>query len=443
LAWWKRRSPSDQQSASIYVLQHRDYRLLFFATIITSLGTQIQRTALSWQIFDLTGDPVYLGYIGLARFIPLMLFGLVGGLFADRGDRRHTLIATQLLLVGLSGSMALLSDRGLMTPVIIYGFTALTATVTAVANPTRQALIPALVPRSDLAGAMSLNILAAEMAMIVGPAVAGFIIAWRGPGIAYGLDAVSFVAVIVAILLMRARPAVEVQTQGGAAAIAEGLRFLGKSPILLGVMGVDFLATLFGAATVLMPIFAEEVFAIGPEGLGILLSAPAAGAVFGSLALGLRPVPKRPGAVVLAAVLIYGACILGFGLSPNIYLALAFLAGSGAADAVSTALRATLRNLVSPDALRVRIAAAHSMLAMGGPQLGEFESGVVASFVGPRGAVTIGGIGIISTVLLAQRLVPAVAAYRLPTEPLLTASGAEPAATATARTQPTQPASSD
>lgn len=395
------------------VLRHRDYRLLWGAELVSTLGSQTQRVAIAWQVFELTGDPLQLGLLGLFRFVPVFAFGLVGGVVADRRDRRRTLLATQSVLLLTSALLAGLTITGAASIAWIYGVTFVSATVGAVGNPARQALIPALVPRGEIAGAMSMSIFGSQVAAVSGPALGGLTIGVAGVATAYVLDAVTFAAVIAAALAIRARPTVVAATGSGLAAAIEGLRFLRGSPILLGVMSVDFLATFFGASTYLMPVFAEEILGVGPQGLGLLLAAPAAGAVLGSVAMGSIRMPARPGAGVLLAVAAYGACILGFGLSRHVGLSLAFLAASGAADAVSMALRHTVRNLATPDALRGRIAAAHSTFAMGGPQLGEFEAGAVAAVAGAGTSVALGGLGTLLTVAVVARRVPAIARYRV------------------------------
>jgi hypothetical protein len=176
-------------------------------------------------------------------------------------------------------------------------------------------------------------------------------------------------------------------------------------------MVVDFLATFFGASMVLMPIFADEILDVGAQGLGLLYAAPAAGAVVGGVVMSIARMPRRPGSGILVAVAIYGACIAGFGLSKTLWISLALLAASGAADAVSMAFRHTIRTLVTPDELRGRIAAAHSTFAMGGPQLGEFEAGVVAAAVGAGPSVVLGGLGTMVSVAAVALLVPAIGRY--------------------------------
>ncbi|MBA3644221.1 MAG: MFS transporter, partial [Chloroflexia bacterium] len=251
-----------------------------------------------------------------------------------------------------------------------------------------------------------------QVSAVAGPAIGGLIISQWGLAAAYGLDALTFVAVIVAVLAMRARPEPPVRMLGGWGAALEGLRFLRQSPILLGIMSVDFVATFFGASTVLMPIFATEILGVGPSGLGVLLAAPAAGAVAGSAIMSVARLPAWPGRGVLIAVATYGACMLGFGLSQTFLISILFLIGSGAADAVSMALRHTMRNLATPDALRGRVAAAHTTFAAGGPQLGEFEAGAVAALIGTGQSVTVGGAGTIIAAMLVAWRVPAIASYQ-------------------------------
>ena len=393
-------------------LRHRDFRLLWSAELASTLGSQMQRVAIAYQVFQITGDPLQLGLLGLFRFAPIALFGLAGGVVADRRDRRRTLLWTQSILLLTSAVLAVLTARDTVTMPIIYALTFFSFAVTAVNGPTRQALIPSLVPRAEIAGAMTMHTLASTMAAVAGPAVGGFIIAHFGIATTYAIDAVSFLLVIGAVVALRARSRIAVSTIGGFAAAIEGLRFLRGSPVLLGVMTVDFLATFFGASMVLMPVFAEDILGVGAEGLGVLYAAPAFGAVLGSVVMSFARIPHRPGAGVLAAIGVYGVCIVGFGLSVNLWLSLALLAVSGAADAVSMTLRHTIRNLAPPDALRGRVAAAHSTFAMGGPQLGEFEAGVAARFVGAGPSVALGGVGTLVAVAIVALVVPGIARYR-------------------------------
>jgi MFS family permease len=386
--------------------------MLWIADSISILGTQIQNVAITWQVFELTGDPLKLGLLGLFRFVPVVFFGLYGGVIADRRDRRAILVVTHILLMATTAVLMLGTALDAVSMTLIYGVTFVASAVNAFAGPARQALIPALVPHNEIAGAATVLNLAMQTAQIGGPALGGIIIGTMGLTTAYAVDAVSFVAVIIAALLITVRERIVVETTNGLTAVVDGLRFLWTTPILLSVMALDFIATFFAASTTLMPIFAEEILQLGPDGLGLLLSAPAVGAVLGSLLISVAPIPQRPGLGIVLAILAYGLCIFGFGVSTTVWISLLFLAGSGAADAISMAMRHSIRNLVTPAAYRGRIAAAHTTFARGGPQLGEVRSGVMASMFGAQAAVAIGGLATIVGCLVMVRLVPGLLRYR-------------------------------
>ena len=392
-------------------LRHRDYRLLWGAEIFSTTGSQMQRVAIAWQVYDLTGDALKLGLLGLARFVPIIIFGLVGGVLADQRDRRQILFISQSLLMLCSLTMAILTFTNSMSILVIYAMTVLTGALQAIGRPARQALIPNIVPRDELAGAISMNTLSFQVSTVAGPALGGFAIGAFGLGWVYLYDALAFVLTLAAIALMHARPKIAAATQRPLTAVIEGFSFLKGSPILLGVMSVDFIATFFGAITTLMPIFADEILGSGPGTLGVLLAAPAVGSIIGGVMMSTRPIAVRPGFGVLAAVIVYGFSIFAFGLSTSFAISIAALALSGASDAVSMVLRQTLRNLVTPNHLLGRISATHSMFAMGGPQLGEFRAGVMASMMGPGPAVAIGGALTVASAAVIWRMVPGIASY--------------------------------
>jgi MFS family permease len=380
---------------------------------LSQAGSQIQRIAIAWQIYELTHSAFDLGLLGLFRFIPILIFGLIGGVVADRGDRRKTLLWTQSALLALAMVLVGLSASGQITIWAIYGVTMVAAIFEGIANPTRQALLPLLVPRSELPAASTMSVLISHLSQVVGPAVGGIIIATVGSTGAYAVDAVSFLAVIIAVVLMQQRPPAVAITMSGYQAALEGLRFLRNTPTLFGVMLADFLATLFGACTTLMPIFADEVLGVGPRGLGFLLAAPAAGAVTMAILLSITHLPDRAGLWVLGSIVAYGCFLIGFGISTTLWVSLVFLAFSGAADAISMALRHAARTLLSPDDLRGRVAAVHRSLGMGGPQLGEFQKVITASLIGAGPAVAIGGLATIGAAAVVAWTFPSVVRYRM------------------------------
>ncbi len=384
----------------VHVLRHRDYRYIWLGQFVSMLGTQMHAAALSWQVYVLTGSAVQLGLLGLVRAIAIMSTSLIGGAVADAFNRRAVLLVTQAVLMLLSVAIAVATMTDSVTIWLLYVVAALAAATSAFDGPARQALIPALVPKRELAPAMSLNILVFSVARMVGPAAGGVAVGKVGLSGTYLLDAASFLFVIAALLVMQTRLEPPLTRGNHLQAIAEGLTFIRRTPVLGSTVG-------------LAPVFATDVLKIGPEGFGLLLSAPAAGAVLGGLLISLVPQPDRPGMVMVGAVVGYGASLMLFGASTTLVVALLALAGAGAADSVSVAMRAVIRNLATPDPLRGRVAAAHSAMAMGGPRLGEFQSGIMAGLVGPRIAMIAGGAAVVVASLAMGALVPKMSRSRL------------------------------
>jgi MFS family permease len=394
-------------------LKHRDFRLLWSGQFVSTLGTQMQTVALGWHIYLLTGSALQLGMLGLMRAIPTITFSLVGGALADARDRRRLLIATQAILAAFSTVLAVATQAESISVTIIYIVTLMSATADCFDDPARQALIPNLVPRHRLPQALTLNILAGNVATIVGPAVGGVAIASFGLGATYWLNVTSFGAVIAALLVMRERPAAPVIARGGIHAVIDGLRFVRQNPVILSLMTIDFLATFFGSALVLLPIFASDILEVGPRGLGFLWSAPAFGAVLGGLVLTVLPTSRRPGRMVLGSIGCYGIAIIAFGAAPTFWVALLSLGVSGVADTVSMTFRHTIRQLATPDHLRGRIASVHAVFSGGGPELGDFEAGVTARLFGTQPAVIIGGIAVLLVAGGAAIFSPRVRDYTL------------------------------
>ena len=396
--------PSAARRPPYLALAHRDYRRLIASQLLSLTGTQMQVVAINWHVYLLTKSPLALGFVGLTRVVPIVIFSLWGGVVADRHDRRRVMIVTQIAMTAVALGLAGITFARRETVGLLYLLNALGAAAVAFDGPSRQALIPRLVPPEDLPGALSLNLSVFQAALIGGPALAGIFIAQagsgtRGLGMIYLLNAVSFLAVIFALATMRTSGAPEPtagKVQMGAA-LAEGLRFVFKTPLMVWTMGLDFLATFFSGATSLLPIFADQVLRVGARGYGILAAAPAVGALAGALFLSVRPLPERQGRIFLWAVAAYGASTIVFGLSRNFWLTLAALAGVGLADAISTVIRQTIRQFITPDRLRGRMTSINMIFFMGGPQLGELEAGLVASLfastvVGVTFSVVSGGI---------------------------------------------------
>ncbi|ACZ40203.1 MFS transporter [Sphaerobacter thermophilus] len=376
---------------ALAALAYRDFRLLWAGQFVDMLGTQVQTVALGWLVYSLTGSTAALGGVGLARAIPTILLSIFGGTLADQVDRRRLLLVSQSFLAGLSALLALIISLGKANVPILYAFAALTAAAAAFDSPTRQALIPSLVPRERLPNALTLNVLAWQTAAVLGPATGGVIIKVFGVSAAYWINAASFLVVLGAIVAMRTRVPVPAGPRRGLSAVVEGLEFVRGRAILWQLMLVDFLAVLFVSSMGLLPVFARDVLAVGSDGLGLLYSAPAAGAVAGSVIFTLLPTPRRPGRVVALAVAAYGISLALFGMARSFPVALGLLALAGGLDAVSMAMRHTVRQLATPDSLRGRVGALASVFSAGGPRLGEFQAGMVASVVGARYAMVLGG----------------------------------------------------
>ncbi len=372
-------------------LRYRDFRLIWFGQFVSILGTQIQTVALAWLVYTLTGSAAALGVVGLARAVPIILLSMFGGTLADQVDRRRLLLVSQSVLASFSALLAIFVSLGMANLAVLYGFAVVTAAASAFDGPTRQAIIPALVPRDRLANALTINVLAQDTAAVFGPAVGGLVLAALGTSTAFFIDAASFMAVVAALIAMREHPPVPVVQRRGLAALVDGLQFLRERSILWQLMIIDFMATLLASTLGLLPVFAKTVLEIGPKGLGVLYSAPSAGAVVGAALFTMVPTPKHPGRVVAIAIGCYGLALGMFGLSQSFIVALVLLSLAGGVDEVSRVMRHTVRQLATPDGFRGRIGAVAGIFSAGGPRLGDFQSGLVASLVGPRGAMVFGG----------------------------------------------------
>jgi MFS family permease len=266
--------------------------------------------------------------------------------------------------------------------------------------PARQALIPNLVPRDELGSALTLNTMLRQMATIFGPGFGGLVVGFAGVSAAYAINGLTFVAVIVALLAMRPVTVTIVRSaRSRLDQVLGGLRFARSEPIVLSLLCLDFLVTVLGSTRALMPEFARDVLAVGPEGLGLLYAAPAAGAVVGALVLGAIGANWRNTWIVLVVSAFFGVCVLGFGLSVAFPVALLFLFGSGLADVVGEVMRATIVQLRTPDDVRGRVTALSVMFTTGGPQLGQLQSGAIAGLAGPGGAAIVGGSAVIAIAL--------------------------------------------
>lgn len=385
-------------------LRHRDFRWLWTSQLVSLTGSQMQAAAIDWHVYLLTGSPLALGMVGLSRVIPIVSLSLLGGVVADRHDRKRTLIVTQLTMTAVAALLGILTWTGHERLWTLYVLTGMTSAAGSFDNPARQAFVPRLVPRDDLPGALAMNLTMFHAGMILGPALAGVLIATAGEGTRglawiYVLNALSFLGVVATLLSMRASGKVDavVQRESPWLSLRQGLRFVFSTPIMVWTMALDFVATFFSGANSLLPIFADQVLKVGALGFGWLRAAPALGALVGSVYTALKPIPARQGRVFLWAVGAYGLATVIFGLSRSYVLTFVALAATGLADLISTVVRQIVRQMITPDAMRGRMTSVNMIFFMGGPQLGELEAGLVASLfasaaVGATVSVVSGGV---------------------------------------------------
>ncbi|HLI69526.1 MAG TPA: MFS transporter [Ktedonobacteraceae bacterium] len=397
------------------VLRDRDYALLFWGELISATGTQMQVVAVAWQVFLLTHSAIALGLIGLMQAIPRLIFSLAGGVLADVLDRRKILMIVNLAMMSFSTILGLCTDLHMINIPLIYVVVLLSAAVSSFEYPTRQAIVPTLVPRDQMADALSLNSVMMQLTSIVGPTAGGFALAWLGVANTYWFDVVSYLVVVGSLFFMVVpRVPVEKRARAGFGALFDGIRFLRVHPIILAVLTLDFCATFFGSPRALLPVYAQDIMHVGPQGLGILLAATSIGAVALAPFTGVFTHIKRQGLGVALAVIIWGLCITAFGLFPDpFWLGVLLLAGAGAADMVSMILRGIIIQFTTPDEFRGRISAVNGMFVIGGPMLGQFESGLIGGLFTPMFSVVSGGLACILATLVILALVPGLARVKV------------------------------
>ena len=396
--------------------ESRSFRLLWVGQLVSLTGTQLRLVAIPYQIYLITGSSLDVGLIGLFQAIPLISLALFGGVIADRVDRRRLLIVTQIGLAACSAGLAIGTQLGFANVLYLYAFTAIGAAFSALDGPARGALTPSLVAREQLPAAMALNQVLFQTAAIAGPALAGIVILTFGVAGAYWIDVASFVVAIAAVTALVAPPReIRIHPPVGRA-LVEGLAHFRANRILFGTMLLDFLATFFGSPRALFPFYADRIFAVGPQGLGLLFAAPGVGSLIAALTSGWTKRVRHQGVAVLLAVAAWGLAIAGFGpMNDGLFIpALVFVALAQGADTVSAIFRSTILLTVVPDYLRGRLVAISSMFFLGGPYLGQVESGVVADLVSPVFSVVSGGVATLLSVVGVALWAPEVISYRAP-----------------------------
>lgn len=385
-------------------LMHAHYRRYLFGAFVSNIGNMLQSAAIALHIYQITHSSFAVGLVGLVKVVPLLVFSLIGGLVADHHDRRKVVLTTQCCMSGVALLLTIFEWQHWASLALLYVMVGVLSVCTSFDNPARQAMVPNLVPTRDLPNAIGLNGISWRLSDVLGPVIAGLVIASGGIaplggfGTCYLLNFLTFLSVIIAVLML---PALPPQGQDSnkpqnvpeiIAAIKDGLHFVHRTPVLRSSLWIDFWATFFSGADALIPAFATKILAAGPAGYGLLRGSAGVGALLAAMLMTALPTVKHQGRWVILMVGTYGLCTILFGISTNLAMAMIFLAGTGFADMVSTVLRQTIRQLTTPDRMRGRMTATSVLFHATGPQLGDFEAGAVARFTGERWSVVVGGI---------------------------------------------------
>jgi len=371
---------------------HRPFALYWLARVAATIALQMQAVAVGWQIYALTSSPLDLGLVGLTQFLPAILFVLVAGQAADIYDRRK-LVRISQTMQGLGvATLAAATASDVIAKELILAAVFVIGGARAFEQPTMNTLLPAVVPTAMLPRAVAASSSATQTAAIVGPAIGGLLYV-LGPTFVYATCCILFFSASVLIALIeieRIPPKREPLSLG---VLFAGFAFIRTNPIVLGAILLDLFAVLLGGAMALLPIFARDIFAVGPWGLGILRAAPAVGALATGIVLSRAPFRRNVGRMMYVGVAAYGMATIVFGLSTSFAVSLAALAVLGASDMMSVVVRQTLVQLETPDDMRGRVSAVNSLFVVGSNQLGDFRAGVTAAWLGTIPAVLIGGIG--------------------------------------------------
>jgi MFS family permease len=386
---------------------HRPFLFFMASRALSSMAFQGTGVAIGWLVYDQTRNPFDLGLIGLCQFLPMVVLTFVVGHVADQFDRRRIGFACQvvealtLLVVALGVRQGWLGTSGIFVAVTLLGATQ------AFERPTMAALLPAIVPAASLPRAIANSTSVMQTALVIGPSLAGLLYG-VGPVVPFVVATVMFLLASLAVSAIPHPGVVPRREPVTLGSVFAGAAFIRSRPVMLGTISLDLFAVLLGGATALLPVFARDILEAGPIGLGLLRTSPAIGAVAMSLVLGRFPITRHVGRTMLIAVAIFGAATIVFAFSRSVALSVAMLLVLGAADTISVVVRTSLVQLWTPDAMRGRVNAINSLFIGTSNQLGEFESGTLAAFVGPVAAVALGGLGTIAVVLLWTKLFPAL-----------------------------------
>ncbi len=392
-----------QNSRSAF--RYRDYRLYVSARFLWTLSQQIMGVATAWFIYEQTQDPLSLGLIGLATFLPSLPLSLLTGPAADRYDRRMILVLGCGLMSICAAIMVALIQTSFVWP--LYVIVVVLGSARAFTNPAGQALMMNIVPDDEFTSAVSWNNSITQSATIIGPGLGGLLYP-LGATVPFIVAFVFFTAAVLFALNIVPRPNKGTKPPITFDMLVAGYRYIWGKPVILGSITLDLVAVLLGGATALLPVYARDIFFAGPWALGVLRATPSVGSILAALTLAHRPMRKNVGLIRFISVFIYGLATIGFALSTHILVAMLFLVILGAADMVSVVIRQTFIQVETPNEMRGRVIAVHTILTGTSNQLGDFESGTLAHFVGAVNSVLIGGIGALGATGLWMYLFPSL-----------------------------------
>jgi len=390
------------------IFDERTFIRFWCGRLCSVIAYQMLSVAIGWQVYSLTGSALALGLIGLAQFLPSVVLMLVVGHVADRFDRRKIIRSCQWLQAAAIAAVAAATIFGHVTEHMIFALAATIGCARAFETPTVQALLPFTVPLQKLPRAVALSSTAGQTGIVLGPALGGFLYV-AGPAVVYAICVTLFLVASALLGWLKPVRVATAQMASDSRSIFAGIAFIRSRPALFGAISLDLFAVLLGGATALLPIFARDILLTGPWGLGLLRSAPAVGAVATALWLARHPIQRHAGRRMFVGVAAFGVATIIFGLSTSFALSIVALVALGVSDMVSVVVRQSLVQLNTPDHMRGRVAAVNSMFIGASNQLGEFESGLTASWWGTVPSVVIGGIGTLAITGLWIRLFPGLA----------------------------------
>jgi MFS family permease len=383
--------------------RHRPFALYWVARVSSTVALQMQAVAVAWQMYDLTRDPLDLGLVGLTQFIPAALFVLVAGHVADRYDRRIIVRTCQIVAALASATLAIGTAGGWMTREALLAVVFLTGSARAFESTTLTTLLPGIVPLALLARATAAGSSATQVAVIGGPATGGLLYA-VSPVLVYSLCCALYLMASLLISLVKAERTATSREPLSVKVVLAGFAYMRRNPIVLGVITLDLFAVILGGVFALLPVFARDIFAAGPWGLGLLRASPGLGALTAAIIMAHRPLRRKIGRIMFSAVAIYGVAIIAFALSRSFVLSMALLAILGAADMTSVVIRMTLIQLETPDDMRGRVSSVNSLFVTASNQLGDFRAGLMAAWLGVIPAVMVGGVGALLVVLVGRKV---------------------------------------